>query len=98
VLVPFCERERSTSRDQRDRRALDRLASERYDRERPLSPSSGERHGRGAATGHKVPAPRQAIPRVIKIVDDRGYRRLISLFGTPAWIPLVRLAYREAGT
>jgi integrase/recombinase XerD len=40
VLVPFCEREGITALDQLDRRVLDRLASELYDRDRPLSRAS----------------------------------------------------------
>jgi len=40
VLIPFCEREGITALDQLDRRALDRLASEPHDRERPLSKAS----------------------------------------------------------
>lgn len=40
VLIPFCEREGIPTLADLDRRALDRLAGELYDRERPLSPAS----------------------------------------------------------
>jgi site-specific recombinase XerD len=40
VLLPFCERQAITNLDQLDGRALDRLASELYDRDPPLSKAS----------------------------------------------------------